>query len=205
MIKKLMTVDTKKNQPKKPKNRVRHQRAATRDLTAIKAQMQLSDRGMETKPGDLSPNQEGAKKNNMRSSEDLASDPTKENIRKARIRYFHSTNTYRGFTDGKDGPNTMREDMDFMQPKGGFSAELSHSGKNSNPISLNQSRMNESGMLCCICFDNPPDAVFMDCGHGGVCYDCSLDIWKTTEECYLCRAVSFFFLKRQENCASSAV
>ena len=105
---------------------------------------------METKPGDLSPNQEGAKKNNMRSSEDLASDSTKENIRKARIRYFHSTNTYRGFTDGKDGPNTMREDMDFMQPKGGFSAELSHSGKNSNPISLNQSRMNESGMLCCM-------------------------------------------------------
>jgi hypothetical protein len=89
----------------------------------------------------------------------------------------------------------MREDMDFMQPKGGFSAELSQSGKTSNPISLNQSRMNESGMLCCICFDNPPDAVFMDCGHGGVCYDCSLDIWKTTEECYLCRAVSFFGFK----------
>jgi len=40
---------------------------------------------------------------------------------------------------------------------------------------------------CLICFDNPPDAVFMECGHGGVCYECSLEIWKATNECYLCR------------------
>ena len=60
---------------------------------------------------------------------------------------------------------------------------------------------------CLICFDNGPDAVFMECGHGGrnyyryvlltfllgVCYECSLEIWKTTAECYLCRKVSSFF------------
>jgi len=40
---------------------------------------------------------------------------------------------------------------------------------------------------CLICFDNAPDAVFMECGHGGVCYECSLEIWKSTNECYLCR------------------
>ena len=40
---------------------------------------------------------------------------------------------------------------------------------------------------CVICFDNPPDAVFMKCGHGGVCYTCAMDIWKRNAECYLCR------------------
>jgi len=40
---------------------------------------------------------------------------------------------------------------------------------------------------CLICFDKPTDAVFMECGHGGVCYECSLEIWKTTAECFLCR------------------
>jgi len=61
---------------------------------------------------------------------------------------------------------------------------------------------------CLICFDNPPDAVFMECGHGGnlferepliyiflgVCYECSLEIWKATNECYLCRNVRTFWL-----------
>jgi hypothetical protein len=40
---------------------------------------------------------------------------------------------------------------------------------------------------CLICFDKGTDAVFMECGHGGVCYECSLEIWKTTAECFLCR------------------
>eukprot|EP01016_Furgasonia_blochmanni_P019441 TRINITY_DN21801_c0_g1_i1.p1 TRINITY_DN21801_c0_g1~~TRINITY_DN21801_c0_g1_i1.p1 ORF type:complete len:187 (+),score=17.71 TRINITY_DN21801_c0_g1_i1:65-625(+) len=40
---------------------------------------------------------------------------------------------------------------------------------------------------CLVCFDKMPDAVFMNCGHGGVCYECSLEIWKKTGECYLCR------------------
>eukprot|EP00828_Plagiopyla_frontata_P005142 TRINITY_DN12012_c0_g1_i3.p4 TRINITY_DN12012_c0_g1~~TRINITY_DN12012_c0_g1_i3.p4 ORF type:complete len:103 (+),score=17.82 TRINITY_DN12012_c0_g1_i3:455-763(+) len=28
----------------------------------------------------------------------------------------------------------------------------------------------------------------MPCGHGGICYECSLDLWKRTGECYLCRS-----------------
>ena len=27
----------------------------------------------------------------------------------------------------------------------------------------------------------------MPCGHGGVCLECSLDLWKKTGECFLCR------------------
>ena len=28
----------------------------------------------------------------------------------------------------------------------------------------------------------------MDCGHGGVCMQCALDLWKKNSECYLCRS-----------------
>lgn len=41
--------------------------------------------------------------------------------------------------------------------------------------------------VCLICFEGEPDSVFMDCGHGGVCYECALDVWKATNECFLCR------------------
>ncbi|CAD8141924.1 unnamed protein product [Paramecium pentaurelia] len=51
------------------------------------------------------------------------------------------------------------------------------------PRSISLSSINQ----CCICFDNDPDALFMQCGHGGVCYHCALDMWKNKDECYLCR------------------
>ena len=34
----------------------------------------------------------------------------------------------------------------------------------------------------------------MECGHGGTCYNCALDLWKTTGECYLCRKQIFSVL-----------
>ena len=46
---------------------------------------------------------------------------------------------------------------------------------------------NKSVNLCLVCYDSPPDAVFMDCGHGGICYKCSLELSKATGECFLCR------------------
>lgn len=66
--------------------------------------------------------------------------------------------------------------------------------------------LDRSIVNCLICFDKAPDAVFMECGHGGilyiyilnifkyffigVCYDCSLELWKNTGECFLCRHVN---------------
>jgi hypothetical protein len=60
-----------------------------------------------------------------------------------------------------------------------------------------------AGNQCLICFDNEPDAVFMECGHGGIksvnynkmigiCYECALEVWKSTGECYLCRNVNIY-------------
>ncbi|KAM3138606.1 hypothetical protein pb186bvf_009358 [Paramecium bursaria] len=48
-------------------------------------------------------------------------------------------------------------------------------------------RVDQSNNQCIICFDKTPDAVLMNCGHGGLCYDCAIDLWKRKQVCYLCR------------------
>jgi len=57
---------------------------------------------------------------------------------------------------------------------------------NPQPSFVNNSETEET--ICQICFDKAPDSVFMECGHGGVCFNCALDVWRNSEECYLCRA-----------------
>ena len=42
---------------------------------------------------------------------------------------------------------------------------------------------------CNVCFEKAPDAVLMNCGHGGLCYGCALDVWKKSIECFICRKV----------------
>lgn len=43
--------------------------------------------------------------------------------------------------------------------------------------------------ICHICFAEVPDSVLMPCCHGGICYKCGIDLWKTSDECHLCRGV----------------
>ena len=50
--------------------------------------------------------------------------------------------------------------------------------------------MNKSNSNCLVCFEKPPDTVFMNCGHGGICYECALDLWRSSSECFLCRKVN---------------
>eukprot|EP01017_Pseudomicrothorax_dubius_P029401 TRINITY_DN3567_c0_g1_i7.p1 TRINITY_DN3567_c0_g1~~TRINITY_DN3567_c0_g1_i7.p1 ORF type:complete len:398 (+),score=61.69 TRINITY_DN3567_c0_g1_i7:198-1391(+) len=47
--------------------------------------------------------------------------------------------------------------------------------------------IDKSVASCLVCYDNPPDAVIMECGHGGLCRTCALEMWQKSEECYLCR------------------
>ena len=42
--------------------------------------------------------------------------------------------------------------------------------------------------LCSMCYENLSNAVLMDCGHGGICYECSLELWKAVGVCHMCRA-----------------
>lgn len=59
---------------------------------------------------------------------------------------------------------------------------------------FSQSNLDHSNIVCVICFDKIPDVVFRPCGHGGVCYDCAVDVMKKNGECYLCREVYLFYI-----------
>ncbi|CAD8059669.1 unnamed protein product [Paramecium sonneborni] len=72
-----------------------------------------------------------------------------------------------------------KEDLDEL--KG--TSILQDKQKQNEPKSISLSSINS----CCICYDNDSDALFMPCGHSGVCYHCALDLWKNKDECYLCR------------------
>ncbi|CAD8138965.1 unnamed protein product [Paramecium octaurelia] len=66
-------------------------------------------------------------------------------------------------------------------------AELENNLKEFEQVNQPGSVSLSSINACCICFDNEPNSLFMQCGHGGVCYNCAIDLWKNKAECYLCR------------------
>lgn len=75
--------------------------------------------------------------------------------------------------------STLGADEPQLKPEG-------HDSKNNSD--QKDKKVDESiANLCGVCFANEPDSVFMRCGHGGVCYECAIDIWKSTGECYLCK------------------
>ena len=41
--------------------------------------------------------------------------------------------------------------------------------------------------ICPMCCEKECNAVIMECGHGGICYDCSLQMWKSQGVCHMCR------------------
>lgn len=44
--------------------------------------------------------------------------------------------------------------------------------------------------------DEKPDAVIMECGHGGICYECGKQIIVSEARvCHLCREPVFYILK----------
>ena len=42
--------------------------------------------------------------------------------------------------------------------------------------------------MCVICYDAKIDAVLIGCGHSSLCFSCSVDCYRNTKECPLCRA-----------------
>ncbi|EAS02404.2 zinc finger, C3HC4 type (RING finger) protein (macronuclear) [Tetrahymena thermophila SB210] len=73
------------------------------------------------------------------------------------------------------------------------SNNITKTGKNIKQYTCDQDNLqvtkqeNSIGNTCVVCFDKTPDTLYMPCGHGGLCYDCAIDILKKTGECYLCR------------------
>ena len=46
---------------------------------------------------------------------------------------------------------------------------------------------NSMNNVCYICVENPCNAVMMNCGHGGVCYECALEFARAKSQCMECR------------------
>mmetsp|Transcript_22094 Transcript_22094/g.68004 ORF Transcript_22094/g.68004 Transcript_22094/m.68004 type:complete len:212 (-) Transcript_22094:560-1195(-) len=42
--------------------------------------------------------------------------------------------------------------------------------------------------VCTICFEKAKNAVLLGCGHGGMCYSCSVDVCVTSGHCPFCRS-----------------
>ncbi|CAM9328915.1 unnamed protein product, partial [Phaeothamnion confervicola] len=43
--------------------------------------------------------------------------------------------------------------------------------------------------ICFLCHDRPPDAVLLDCGHGGLCHGCGVSIAsRPRPSCPICRS-----------------
>ena len=57
------------------------------------------------------------------------------------------------------------------------------------------SKLNESAVMCNICYAGDSDCIFMTCGHGGVCLDCAKDVVRVQGECYLCRGQIDYVLR----------
>jgi len=45
----------------------------------------------------------------------------------------------------------------------------------------------ESDNLCYICVEKTPNAIVMNCGHGGMCYECAIESWRKGNKCVMCR------------------
>lgn len=47
----------------------------------------------------------------------------------------------------------------------------------------------DGGIVCWICESGPREAVFLECGHGGVCYPCARKCWNSQRNhgCPVCR------------------
>ena len=51
------------------------------------------------------------------------------------------------------------------------------------------SKMSNSDIQTCyLCCERPPNAILMNCGHGGICYDCAVTSIKNNNTCVECRS-----------------
>ena len=53
--------------------------------------------------------------------------------------------------------------------------------------SLSQSCSSFNEKKCTICCEAECNSVFMDCGHGGICFSCACKILEENSQCFMCR------------------
>ena len=55
-------------------------------------------------------------------------------------------------------------------------------------MNRSQKTIHNDEKLCYLCYDNAPNAILMNCKHGGICYECAISLVKKKNECMECRS-----------------
>ena len=81
--------------------------------------------------------------------------------------------------------NLVATQLIQMQVTPGYYAEK---GKEGEVAQQGEERKNHpEDSMCTICFSNDSNCIVMDCKHGGICKECSIDMLKKSPFCPFCR------------------
>lgn len=86
-----------------------------------------------------------------------------------------------GGSPGRRSGNTSFSFVAQGRGKSPVSSEKKSQKSNNSEVVENE--------LCVICFANPQNAVYLPCGHGSTCIECSLDIFDSSDCCCICREI----------------
>ena len=60
--------------------------------------------------------------------------------------------------------------------------------KNPSEVKANKEKQDKS-QICIICYDKISNSVLLPCCHGGLCYECAIQLSKQKAVCHFCRKV----------------
>ncbi|CAK88934.1 unnamed protein product (macronuclear) [Paramecium tetraurelia] len=93
--------------------------------------------------------------------------------------------------------------LEILQLKeAGQNQILTERNMNKNIIKKNKPAHHNSNNKCIICCEQASNAVFMNCGHGGICYQCAVQVAQNQKECFLCRQIILQIYEIDEKDAS---
>lgn len=61
--------------------------------------------------------------------------------------------------------------------------------KYSHELSECSSHEYDDSKPCYVCMSNPSNGILMECGHGGLCYECAIELARKSQPCPLCRSL----------------
>ena len=81
-------------------------------------------------------------------------------------------------------------------------------GPASLSVSLNLSKVHnlDEKSKCMICCLAPNNCIIMGCGHGGICYECGLNLKRKNNKCHVCRSnIDDFLIVKQDILFAEAI
>lgn len=88
-------------------------------------------------------------------------------------------------------PHQIRRNSDYSISDD-FKKERRIRFRSLNPVieeemSASQFHPKSEAKLCDLCCEKSSNSVFLPCGHAGLCYNCAMEVWKTSDQCHFCR------------------